>query len=366
MSKLWPVLTLTVAFFLLASLKQHEISLISPYLRPSKVFIPQSFRDSAKVVEKDKIEALGIWESLLFGKSKHIKKETSEVYRKLGLLHLFTPSGFHLSAILFPLFWVLRSKKKKIITLLALAISFSFLPGLGALKRMLMIKIQQNFWGQKIGFILGSVIDILFGSFQSSPLSFSYSFLFLSFIYGGRKGVGLVIWFFLGQLLISYFQGGTVSPLLILLSPIMNFAFTLLLPILLICSFPLVPLQLDAGIFLTSIVHKLISSFYEIVVIFPSIEITGMVLLGLAFFMTKFFKTSLIILILLSANLNSDYERSPQWSSNEFSSKGKITKRIYSKDNVVIYFEEGSCRLKLVRGFWWENCSLRKGSSGKI
>lgn len=363
MNKRWSLIILLISFSLLGSLKDHETSLLRPFFRATKGFIPENFRENSKKLKGKELEALGLWESLLFGKSKHVKKETSEAYKSLGLLHLFTPSGFHLSAFLVPLFYFLKSKKQKLFTLLAIGISFSFLPGLNALKRMTIIKIQQNLWGQRIGFVLGLLIDVLFGSFQDSPLSFSYSFLFLGFIYGGIKGIGLIVWFYLGQVIIVYFQGGVISPLLLLLSPFMNFSFSLLLPILLLLSFPLATFQLGIGVFLIKKVQTLIDLCYRIVVSAPSFEVTGLLLLFLLLFMMRRFRWALIVFCFISMNLNSDYGRRPAWNTNEFVPHGRITKRVYSEKKVVIYFEDGICNLKLVRGFWWENCSPERGSS---
>lgn len=366
MTKHWPLLTLCTSLILLGSLKFHETSHLKTFFRAQKVFIPQSFKEEAKKLKGSKLEALGVWESLLFGKSKHVKKETMETYKKLGLLHLFTPSGFHLSAVLIPVFYFLRSRKKKLLTLIVLGLSFSFLPGLSALKRMVMIKVQQNIWGQKAGFFLGCLLDLLFGSFQTSPLSFSYSFLFLSFIYGGRKGMGLFIWFYLGQLLITYFQGGVVSPLLLLFSPIMNFSFSLILPFLLLLSFPLTQIQLEIGIFLIESAQHIIRICFQLISSFPFIEVTGLTLLFLLCFMMRRLLLSLIVFFFLSQNLNSNYERTPQWSANEFVPKGRPQRTRYLEAKNVVYFEDGICNLRLIRGHWWESCSPRRRSSRRF
>jgi len=48
---------------------------------------------------------------MLTGKSRSLRKADVKIYQDLGLSHLFTPSGFHLSAVTAPLFKVIASAK---------------------------------------------------------------------------------------------------------------------------------------------------------------------------------------------------------------------------------------------------------------
>ena len=363
MNKIWIRSTLGLSLLLLTLLKTHEVAALKTFYMAPKTIKLQPFIDATKNLKGSDLEALGIWESILTGKSKFLGKETKKKYQKLGLLHLFTPSGFHLSAMLFPLMSVIYSQRIRLFTLLSIGASLIFVPGFSALKRMLTIKVGQNLFGQKTGFIFGIVSDMLFGSFQRSALSFSYSFLFLGIIYSKVRGLGLIIWFFIGQLIITYFQGGEISFLLIFLSPFINFLYGLILPIIFISSYPLLEFQLKVGVALIRLVSFPVDFSYFLTTKFPAMEIGLMTLLLIFFCMCKRWKEALIIFILQSGNLNSNFERAPGLGSNEFVSRGKIIKRVYDEKKVRIYFTDGRCDLKLIRGFWWESCSPRKRSS---
>jgi hypothetical protein len=181
-------------------------------------------------------ELLELWESMLTGRVAPVSKWMKDRYKNLGLSHLFTPSGFHLSAILSPLFKIFQNTKFHFITLCLITFGLFFIPGQGALKRMSLIKLNQKIYGSKLGFVIALVLDTLFGTFQSGALSFTYSFLFLGIIYSGLEGIGLIFWFFLAQIILAYFQGTDISPLLLVLSPVLNLGFGVAMPLLFILA----------------------------------------------------------------------------------------------------------------------------------
>lgn len=282
----------------------------------------------------------------------------------LGLNHLFTPSGFHISAVLFPFMKLLKNNLHQLGLLIVLGFGIMFLPGLGALKRMILIKSHQKILGLHLGFVVALLIDMFFGSFQNGALSFTYSFLFIGIIYSGLEGLGLIIWFFIAQIILAYFQGTDISPLLILFSPIVNLAFGVAMPVLFLLSFPLWGWQLHSGIFILKLLQYPIDLFMYVSQFFPRFEIHSGALLLIALILFKRWKLSLALLCVFSFSLNLDRQKSPQLPK-EFVSQGATIKTVYSETEVKIYKSDGICRMKLVRGFWWENCSPRRKSSRK-
>ncbi len=219
MNKRWLLSILIISLTLLCLLKSHELKALKPYFRADSVPKLKSFQDARSKVPKKNLDYLKLWESILTGRSAPLSRMIKDRYKVLGLNHLFTPSGFHLSAILFP-FMKLVNPRHQLWILLFTGIALFFTSGLIALKRMVVIKIHQKALGLHLGFLLSLGVDILVGSFQTNTLSFTYSFLFLGIIYSGLQGIGLIVWFFIGQVLIAYFQNSDVSVLVLFLSPI--------------------------------------------------------------------------------------------------------------------------------------------------
>lgn len=306
---------------------------------------------------------LKLWESILSGRSAPLSRMIKERYQTLGLNHIFTPSGFHLSAVLFPFMKVLPKVSYQLYFLLVIGVAVSFLPGLLALKRMVLIKTNQKLLGIKAGFISGLILDMLFGSFQSGALSFTYSFLFLSIIYSGANGIGLIIWFFIGQLIVAYYQGNDISPLILIFSPMVNLAFTFAMPLLFILAIPLWDWQLTTGITLLSSIQKVVIGFSDLSANLPLIEVHSFFLFLVLCLVIRKFKLILIGVLVLSNSLNPEHSRLPSTPTKEFVPAGKILETKYREKDVVVKFQDGKCRMRLVQGIWWENCSPRRGSN---
>ena len=363
MNRTWIISILGLSFILLALQKSHEQRSLSSFYRADRVLKLESFNKARAFVAKSDIELLELWESILTGRSAPLSRIMKEHYKTLGLNHIFTPSGFHLSAVLFPFMKLLKGNQTQLLALALIGVLLTFLPGLGALKRMVLVKGSQKLLGLKTGFIAALILDILFGTFQNSTLSFTYSFLFLGIIYGGAEGLLLVIWFFFGQMLIAYFQGNDISPLLLLFSPVLNIVFASVMPILFLLSFPLWEWQVHTGLFLLKKIQLLVDLCANISLNSPTIEI-NIVTLAIAFLpLKRNWKLSLAGIFIFTSSLNPDLGRSPGAARMEYVPHGSIVKRVYSEKNVTVYFKDGRCRMKLVRGFWYENCSPRRRSN---
>ena len=236
--------------------------------------------------------------------------------------------------------------------------------GQGALKRMALIKLNQQLLGQKSGFIFALLLDMLFGSFMDSPLSFVYSFLFLGIIYSGSGW--LFLWFFFAQSLIAYFSGELISPLIMLLSPLLNLAFAAAMPLLFLLAFPLWHWQLQTGLWILSLLQKLVSISAQLSVYIPSWEINLGVLLCFALFYFRKQKSLALALLFVCSSLNLDQLKNPSFGPYDYVPQGHILKIVSSDVGEVVYWSDGKCKRELVRGVWWEKCSPKRRSTRKL
>lgn len=357
MNKIWLTCIFLTAFCMVAILKTHEVNSLQPFFRGEKTLKLKRFSEAKKGLSLKDQELLELWESMLTGRSAPLSKWMKSQYRTLGLNHLFTPSGFHLTAVLSPFMRFFSSTRSHLTLLLLIAISLCFIPGQGALKRMVMIKSQQKIFNLRIGFFVGLTIDILVGSFTDAPLSFAYSFLFLGIVYSGSKGFGLIWWFFLGQMMIAYFQNLQMSPLVLLFSPILNFFFGLSMPLLFLLAFPLWNWQLYSGLKILALLQWMVNLSGKFLFLLPSLEIHFGFVLLLIFIITGKGRYALIMCLVLSNSLNLDLARNPSMGSQEFFPQGKLIRIVTGMKEDQIYFTDGKCKRELVRGIWWEKCS---------
>lgn len=340
MNKAWLLTVFGVSFTLMAILKTHELKSLRPFFKSDPVLKLRNFHSARQKVPAQKIELLELWESILTGRSAPLSRLTKETYQKLGLKHVFTPSGFHLSALVAPMVFFLRSRRQKLGLLVSIGGVLSFVPGFAALKRMILIKGLQLHFGLKTGFISALFLDVLFGSFQDSPLSFTYSFLFLGLIYSGAGKLTLALLFFLAQLLIAYFQGALISPLLLFWCPLLNLCFSLCLPLLFLLSFPLLDWQLQLGLGILSVVQQIIGVAVTTLALLPLFEVhLGVLLLCLL----RSRRSLCLLLLLSSATLNRETTRPPALGTYEGNTGTKLL-----------------CRLDLHGGVWRHNCKKRR------
>ncbi len=351
---------------MLLTLKAHERRALAPYFKSERSFKLDHFQKAKIRVTPEELTLLELWESMMTGRVAPLDRWLRLEYKTLALAHVFTPSGFHLSAILWPVMFFLRKRKYKIGLLSFIGTSLFFLPGQSALKRMTMVKLQQHFFGTKTGFLLAMLMDILWGSFSGSPLGFTYSFLFLGIIYSGAKGITTVIWFFIAQLIIAFTQGSLISPLLLFISPVMNFILALILPFLFLLAWPLSDWQLASGLWLLKFVQLIVSFSYSLVMNFPLLEVNILLLMFFLCLVIRQFRPAIIICLLLTVDLNRDSGKIKLSGSYEWQAQGRIIKIVGDK----IYRTDGICERDLVRGIWLENCSPRRkrralGKSGE-
>jgi hypothetical protein len=366
MNKTWPLTFLFLGFFLQAVLKTQELCSLTPFYKADAVVKLHYFSEAQKGLSPEDKDLLKLWESLLTGRAGPVSKWMKERYKLLGLNHIFTPSGFHLSAVLWPIKIFLKTQRMQLGLYLLIGLSFFFLPGMSALKRMLTIKSSQNIFGFRTGFILAIIFDLVWGTFQDSPLGMTYSLMFLGLIYSGRTGLVLAFWIFIAQMMIAYFQGSFISPFLIILNPLLSLIFGLIMPVLLLLSWPLCHWQISLGVSILKGIQFLIDRSAILVQFFPQWEIHCGLFIILIFFSLRKWRWLGVSLLLMAGNLNLDLQNSPSMGRNEFYPQGKFITSFVSKKGLKVYFEDGKCEAVLSRGQWFERCSPKKGSTQKL
>ena len=357
----WTITIVLISFCLLGLLKMEEQKQFYPYFKGQKTFKLQRFEVAKKMSSPEDLELLELWESMLTGRSAPVSKWIKDEYKTLGLNHLFTPSGFHLSAVMLPFMKFIKNRVWQLWILIAVGATIFSMVGQGALKRMVLIKVNQNLLGQKTGFIVALLMDMLFGSFTDSPLSFCYSFLFLGIIYSGSSL--LFLWFFFAQCLIAYFNGNHISPLIMILSPVLNIAFAAAMPLLLLLAFPLCHWQIIVGLKILAGLQKLVQLSANLTQLIPTWEINVGVLLCLGLFYFRKKKSFILAVLLLTSSLNQDLNKIPSFGRYDYIPTGNVVKIVPNEAGETVYFSDGKCKRELIRGVWWEKCSPRRRSS---
>lgn len=349
--------------FFLTCLKMDERVQLAPFHRAQRTLKLQRFTEVRKLAIGRDHDLLELWESILTGRSAPVSKWIKAKYKLLGLNHLFTPSGFHLSATLLPFMKICRNSASQIWLLVITGIAIFTLTGFGALKRMVLVKLGQKLTNQKFGFVCALVLDLLFGSFMNSPLGFCYSFLFLGIIYSGKSY--LFIWFFFGQCLLAFFNGNEISPLILLFSPLLNLAFAVSLPLLFLLAIPLWSWQVSIGLKLLGALQGLVELSAYICSLVPSLEVHCITLI--CFVLMYFGRRRLLAIAIfgISFSLNQDFQRNPTLGSYEFVPQGIVLKVIEKDYGEIAYYSDGKCKRELLRGVLWERCSPKKGRALK-
>ena len=162
----------------------------------------------SKVYKNPRLAALA--EGYVTGQKRGIGRKMRRKHRHLNLLHLFTPSGLHFSALLLflsPLFKLLR------LPLFPIYFTPFFFREYYAIKRIAEYKILRYLLNKKEWKIDGFwiflgvfALDFAFGTYRASPLSYSFSYLFLGIIFSIKDSPKIYWpWALLGgQILAAY------------------------------------------------------------------------------------------------------------------------------------------------------------------
>ena len=134
----------------------------------------------------------GLVHSYTTGNKRRLSRKAKSIHQDLGLMHLLTPSGLHLSVIwkfftpLLTLFFARLLWPKRVCFGVSTLVLF-FSDSLWAMQRMSLFRLISSFLPQFkiklfVTFVTTFVFSFLLGNFHSSPLSFALSFLFFGII----------------------------------------------------------------------------------------------------------------------------------------------------------------------------------------
>lgn len=342
----WLQLSLFISLILLGT----TISMEKLYLnRPFKwaptlklPYAPQSAADSAS-----------FWEATINGNARKISKDTKEKLKALGLAHIYTPSGLHLSLILGPLLFFVKSKIVRGILLSGFfLLTFLYLPGWPAVKRVFELKLFQIVasplgLGSRSSFLIVMFFDLAFGTYHEGALSFCFSFLFLSLLYASMNFLVGAWWFFIAQLIIALFLEQQIFITNIIITPILTLIFSALFPILIVIR--VIPPWHHIGEKISGLFLKLVDMSFDFSSIFPKLEVTIFILMLVGFILFHKKKCLTLGIILCSGLLNTD--------------ENKYQPSYFQRKYFYLEVNEGKIlkKCKLEGGF--EKCSYRRSRS---
>jgi hypothetical protein len=189
---------------------------------------------AAPTNKKDQIQILK--KSFLCGDKKGLKRKIRKAYKNLNLYHLFTPSGIHLGIFYLmnsPILKYLGKKSGRIQLIYKILLSIWpwFLGGFYSLKRiggMHLLKMFPVNMSPRFTFFCFFTFDFFLGTYKLSPLSWSFSFLFLGIVFHTYKKsfLSFSLYLFSGQLLASIFSYQNIFPLSFFPSFILTTLFT--------------------------------------------------------------------------------------------------------------------------------------------
>jgi hypothetical protein len=159
-----------------------------------------------------------LWKALVTGDDRGLSRIDKKTYYRLGLGHLFTPSGVHL-ATLQPL---LRHFRNLTGFFALVGLLSTFLPGLQALARVAWVKLVPGGAKQLSVFMSVMLLEGALVSWKLHPLSWTCSWLFLGLSWFTPSRWRL-LWFLLAQMLLCWVLQQPFS----LFAPLANLIATL-------------------------------------------------------------------------------------------------------------------------------------------
>lgn len=195
-----------------------------------------------------------LYYSMITGDKTKISFQLKKRLRQLGLLHLFTPSGLHLSS-----FFFIRFLPKKILffILVALFIVLNHFYSYASMERVLIFKILHLVLKQtslEMHFTLTFVLSFFLGQFQE-PLSFLYSLLFWGTIIMFRKNpIKCLFYLNFQNLILNSLSGSDSNILIFILNPLITFLSSALFPLIFLNSLLPSSAELDLSTYFNLIV----------------------------------------------------------------------------------------------------------------
>ena len=288
----------------------------------------------------------------ILGEKKRLKRNEIKAHHKLHIIHLLTPSGLHLSALLILLVPFLRKKPKLFWPCLGIIYALSGLLGNAhAFRRMLLLtgvaRLRKQFDFKTL--LISFLLDALFGSLYDNPLSWFMSLLFLGIIIIHIHEPKYKFFFniLIAQSIIGLVFGNLIYPIGIIIGWLVTALFPLAFPLLIVESiFPFTnfsQFMVDAIVWLSQF------SGYGFL---PK---TILIVLTIIIFpFKKLLWVALIVWSIPLDNLPKNYQKPPPFP---FSPIEKPIRAIYRPWGVkLIYSNKIICRSRLYRGGWSSHC----------
>ncbi len=311
--------------------------------------------------------------SYVTGNKRGLPRKLKKSHKTLNITHLFTPSGLHFSSLYFffiPLFNYLKKRSIPaffLIHTIMCAAPF-LLVGFNSIKRICIfheLKIIKGFSkNEKIRqvenfyiILLTFIIDALRGSFFESPLSFCYSFIFLSLLFCHEDfKTRRIFFYFLGaQIILTFFSMEHFSLLGLAFGFFLTLIFSYLFPVWLTIFF--IPMKLQSIFNITSFYEESISFFVKSILFltnltlefdfyFSSLPLIFTVLIC-SYKMKKKIKLTIItILLLIHSNplLNfpiASFKKAIHPVNFKNLKKNKIDSIHNSRGKTIIFFKSG-------------------------
>ncbi len=174
----------------------------------------------------------------LLGDKSEMPRKQVNIHKNLGIMHFMTPSGLHLSSLLFFITFILRKKIFSFWISLILLFLLGDVTHLDSFKRMCFFTILKKnplySFNNKQSFALTFVYYFLKGQYFENPLSFALSFLFLSILIFSSNRKEMFFSILLIQMMISLYFNNSYFLLGSLYGLSLTFASFLVFPLILI------------------------------------------------------------------------------------------------------------------------------------
>ncbi|MDP7321434.1 MAG: hypothetical protein QF441_12550 [Bacteriovoracaceae bacterium] len=251
----------------------------------------------------------GFYKALVTGNKKELPREQKKLFKKYGLSHILTPSGIHLSSVIF-LF-----KYFKTLELLFLIVFFIYLQNFSvynSLERVTLFRLLYIFIKKlsrtknniEISFIGTFFLSALIGHYSANALSYIYSLLFWgTIICFKEKPLKMILMLNLSLLFISSYTNQLVSPFSLLINTVYTFIFSSLFPLFLFNNF--LPTILNYDGLLNFIITLLINSLKMLdhIIGTPLVQIPLSYLsLSILLFLNNKNKTAVLLICLSYSN----------------------------------------------------------------
>lgn len=398
-----------ILFYINFRNSNERIYFQSPKIHEKIIELEKNFFHHPKIHKKMK-KYTPLVMGFLSGNKRWVDKKMLRPYKLLNLYHLFTPSGLHLTSFIEVVKFVFKWGSTKLLLIieifLLILLTYIFVPigGYFSLKRMLLFRMNSLWipytnklmfsklqWNSFYLFLLTFSIDFFFGTYQQSPLSFCYSYIFLGCIIVNLKKapIKIVLSIIGGQILCAYVSKQGIYIPSLFFNFFLSSLFTLLFPFFILCV--VFPFLCNYLFYITIIpFHYLV----EKLTLFPKekfwwevefIHIILVFLFALPKISFSYKKNILIIYFIASSNIVNNgpsflwkeirgNNRSLSESLTYFSLRDvrKITHTFHSKYEKFVYYQLKPKKILLrckhpIRFYSYQwNCFLPKGRQEKL